>query len=131
MTNSMKSEEEHSPKKKNVEDEVVDSYSQGSIERRSGIDRRSGMDRRQTHDLDRHIDAETQRRNIKERRENDELRSGWVRFSKWSSVFVGGSNLKGAKATEPIRHAGKGDEADRNPTEDSHSHYRETREISE
>ena len=99
MSNSLKSEEEDSPKKKSVGDEKVDSYFQGSIERRSGIDRRSGMDRRQTHDLDRHIDAGTQRRNIKERRESGELRSGWVRFSKWSSVFVGGPNLKGAKVT--------------------------------
>lgn len=92
MTNSLKSEEEGSPKKENAEDEKIDSCS------RSNIDRRSGMDRRQMHDLNRLIDDETQRRSIKERRETDELRSDWVRISKWSSMYVGGSNLKGAKS---------------------------------
>jgi len=57
-----------------------------------------GMDRRQMHDLNRLIDDETQRRSTKERRETDELRSDWVRISKWSSMYVGGSNLKGAKS---------------------------------
>jgi len=111
MTNSLKNEEEGSPKKGNAERGKADSWSQSSIDRRSGFDRRSGMDRRKMHDLNRHIgnNYETQRRSIKERRERDELRRDWARFSKWSSMYVGGSNLKGAKVTDPFRNVAKGD----------------------
>jgi len=83
MINSLKSGEEGSPKKEDAEREKVDRYS------RSGFDRRSGMDRRQVHNMNRLIDDETQRRSLKERRETNELRSGWVRISKWSSMYVG------------------------------------------
>ena len=83
MTNSLKSEEEGSPKKEDAEGEKVDRCS------RSGFDRRTGMDRRQVHNINRLIDDETQRRSLKERRETDELRSEWVRISKWSSMYVG------------------------------------------
>ena len=82
MTNRLKSEEEGSPKKVNTEKEKVDVYS------RSGIDRRSGMDRRQMQNLNRYIDDETQRRSVKEQRQTDELRNGWVRISEWSSMYV-------------------------------------------
>jgi len=83
MTNSLKSEEEGSPEKENAEEEKVDRCS------RSGFDRRTGMDRRQVHNINRLINDETQRRSLKERRETDELRSDWVRISKWSSMYVG------------------------------------------
>ncbi len=83
MINSLKREKGGSPKKENAEGEKVDRCS------RSGFDRRSGMDRRQVHNINRLIDDETQRRSLKERRETAELRSGWVRISKWSSMYVG------------------------------------------
>jgi hypothetical protein len=54
--------------------------------KRSGVDRRSGEDRRQAYDLDYFLRGGTERRHWVERRWRKEMRRGWIRVSKWSSV---------------------------------------------
>ena len=54
-----------------------------------GIDRRSGKDRRRSaYNLARRIHGGVDRRNGAERRSKAERRAGWVRVSKWSSVYL-------------------------------------------
>lgn len=53
---------------------------------RSGVDRRSGEDRRQAYDLDHFLQGGQERRHWVERRWRKEMRKGWIRISKWSSV---------------------------------------------
>jgi len=56
---------------------------------RSGFDRRSPDDRRQIHDLDYFDCGGKDRRQDLERRSTGELREDWVRYTQWSSVYVG------------------------------------------
>ena len=51
------------------------------------IDRRSEKDRRTVYNLDYFVNGGMERRVSKERRGHEERRTGWVRVSKWSSVF--------------------------------------------
>ena len=53
---------------------------------RSGMDRRSGGDRRDAYDLDYFLQGGKERRQWVERRWRKEMRKGWVRINKWSSV---------------------------------------------
>lgn len=53
-----------------------------------GVDRRSGKDRRRVYNLSRIVYGGVERRNGTERRSKAERRAGWVRVSKWSSVFL-------------------------------------------
>jgi len=63
--------------------------------RRSGVDRRTGKDRRRAHNLGRFLYTGGKNRRNRERRSRVERRAGWVRMSKWSSVFL--RDLKIAK----------------------------------
>ena len=54
----------------------------------AAIDRRSEKDRRTVYNLDYFLNGGVERRVSKERRGQGERRSGWVRVSKWSSVFL-------------------------------------------
>ncbi len=56
--------------------------------KRSGFDRRTGEDRRQVLDLD-VLDRLGYDRRRGERRRRGEKRAGWIRITRWSSVFVG------------------------------------------
>ncbi len=56
--------------------------------RRSGFDRRADVDRRQSVNLD-VLDSLPRDRRRAERRRRPELRAGWLRVTRWSSVFVG------------------------------------------
>jgi hypothetical protein len=56
---------------------------------RSGLDRRAGEDRRLVHDLSYFENGGVERRTGKERRFRGEQRSGWVRVTQWSSMYVG------------------------------------------
>lgn len=58
---------------------------------RTPIDRRSDRDRRQSYSLDYFLNGGKERRKYGERRVSHERRVGWVRVSKWSSVYVGKS----------------------------------------
>jgi hypothetical protein len=59
------------------------------IERRcSGVDRRIIRDRRRACNFSRLFYRGRERRSCKERRLHVERRVGWVRMSKWSSVFL-------------------------------------------
>jgi hypothetical protein len=59
------------------------------IERRcSGVDRRTIRDRRRACNVSRFFYRGAERRSWKERRSHVERRVGWVRMSKWSSVFL-------------------------------------------
>jgi hypothetical protein len=53
---------------------------------RSGFDRRTGEDRRSAYDLDHFLKGGKERRHYVERRWRKEMRKGWIRISKWSSV---------------------------------------------
>jgi hypothetical protein len=59
---------------------------------RSLMDRRGDRDRRQTYSLDYFMDGGTERRKYGERRVSEERRTGWIRVSQWSSVYVGKSD---------------------------------------
>ena len=59
---------------------------------RTPIDRRSDRDRRQSYSLDYFLNGGKERRKYGERRVLQERRVGWVRVSKWSSVYVGKSD---------------------------------------
>jgi hypothetical protein len=59
--------------------------------RDSDFDRRSANDRRIIHDLDYFITGGPERRSQKERRLKAERRSGWMKISKYSSVFIMGT----------------------------------------
>ena len=61
---------------------------------RTPIDRRSDRDRRQSYSLDYFLNGGKERRTYGERRVSQERRSGWVRVSKWSSVYVGKSEQR-------------------------------------
>jgi hypothetical protein len=56
--------------------------------KRSFADRRSGKDRRRRFNFNRFFYRGLEKRNLKERRSKVEKRDGWVRVSKWSSVFL-------------------------------------------
>jgi hypothetical protein len=60
----------------------------GRYNKRSGIDRRTGNDRRLDYTRSFFSRPFDQRKGA-ERREIEELRSGWVRVSKFSSAFLG------------------------------------------
>lgn len=53
---------------------------------RTGMDRRSGEDRRDAYDLDYFLQGGKERRHWVERRWRKEMRKGWIRINKWSSV---------------------------------------------
>jgi hypothetical protein len=53
------------------------------------LDRRSGDDRRQFYDTDYFQSGGIDRRSEKDRRQQSERRQGYVRVTKWSSVFEG------------------------------------------
>jgi len=57
-------------------------------ERRSMQDRRTGKERRKSISFRRFFFSDTDRREAPDRRSEDERRSGWIRFSKWSSVYL-------------------------------------------
>jgi hypothetical protein len=52
------------------------------------IDRRSTKDRRRVYYLARLLRREPERRSNQERRSQGERRAGWVRVTKWSSVYL-------------------------------------------
>ena len=56
--------------------------------RRSGLDRRTGEERRERVVLDHFAEEPAERRKFTERRTKGEMRDGWVRVSRWSSVPV-------------------------------------------
>ncbi len=56
---------------------------------RCGFDRRCQDDRRQLIDLDYFEAGGIERRSGLERRRQDEKRDGWIRYTTWSSVYVG------------------------------------------
>jgi hypothetical protein len=60
----------------------------GQYNKRSGIDRRSGNDRRTDYTRSFFSKPFDQRTGF-ERREIEELRSGWVRVSRYSSAYLG------------------------------------------
>jgi len=60
----------------------------GRYNKRSGTDRRSGNDRRTDYTRSFFSRPLDQRTGV-ERRESEELRSGWVRVSKYSSAYLG------------------------------------------
>jgi hypothetical protein len=64
------------------------------IRARSLLERRSGEDRRAAYDLNYFNQDGSERRKNKERRVNTEKRKGWLRISKWGSIFVGNKNKK-------------------------------------
>ncbi len=59
---------------------------------RTLLDRRGDRDRRQAYSLDYFLNGGTERRTYGDRRVSEERRAGWVRVSKWSSVYVGKSD---------------------------------------
>ncbi|MCJ8502840.1 hypothetical protein [Desulfatitalea alkaliphila] len=63
--------------------------------RRSAQDRRSGKDRRHLARLKQLINKGSPPRSPQDRRTTPERRSGWVRLTKWSSVYL--DNLKLAR----------------------------------
>ncbi len=64
--------------------------------KRNGSDSRSGKDRRRIISLDRFLyKGGERRRNINDRRSQEERRYGWVRIDKWSSAYL--PDLKIAK----------------------------------
>jgi len=60
----------------------------GQYNKRSGIDRRSGNDRRTDYTRS-FFNKPFDKRTGFERRETEELRSGWVRVSRYSSAYLG------------------------------------------
>ena len=65
------------------------------LNKRAFLERRSGKDRRRIFSLHRYFYRGTERRDLNDRRVNQERRDGWVRISKWSSVNL--HDLKIAK----------------------------------
>jgi hypothetical protein len=61
---------------------------------RLGSDRRAGEDRRRVHDLSYFENGGVERRYNQDRRVRGEQRSGWVRVTQWSSVYLGNSALQ-------------------------------------
>jgi len=62
--------------------------------KRSKLDRRSGEERRKAYDLDYFLLKNgIERRSKLERRKSNERRSGWMRISKWYSIFIGDGAL--------------------------------------
>ena len=59
-----------------------------STERRSLYDRRSINDRRKTINIHGIFYSERERRGMEDRKSHPEKRKGWVRISKWSSVYL-------------------------------------------
>ncbi|UCF91468.1 MAG: hypothetical protein JSW39_24880 [Desulfobacterales bacterium] len=57
--------------------------------KRSGFDRRLGEDRRRAYNLDYFLEGGQERRRKERRQQLYERRAGWVKVSKWSSVFSG------------------------------------------
>ncbi len=55
---------------------------------RAYSERRSGKDRRRIFSLHRFFYNGPERRDLKDRRSQEEKRDGWVRISKWSSVNI-------------------------------------------
>ena len=53
------------------------------------IDRRSAEDRRQHYDLNYFLSGGVERGNKKERRQQGERRSNFIKVSEWSSVYAG------------------------------------------
>jgi hypothetical protein len=53
------------------------------------IDRRSAEDRRQLYDLNYFLSGGVERRNKKERRQQGERRSNFIKVSEWSSAYAG------------------------------------------
>ena len=65
------------------------------IERRkSNFDRRLGKDRRSAFKFRLFLNRKIEKRRRKERRAKYELRQGWVRIDKWSSVLLDGLKIK-------------------------------------
>ena len=65
------------------------------IERRkSNFDRRLGKDRRSSFKFRLFLNRKIEKRRGKERRAKYELRQGWVRIDKWSSVLLDGLKIK-------------------------------------
>ena len=65
------------------------------IERRqSNFDRRFGKDRRSSFKFRLFLNNKIENRRRKERRAKYELRHGWVRIDKWSSVLLDGLKIK-------------------------------------
>lgn len=61
--------------------------------KRSGLDRRSGNDRRK--EISRAgLGSQRSQHSCAERRESHEIRTGWVKVSKYSSVYLGVSAKK-------------------------------------
>ena len=58
-------------------------------DKRSGLDRRSGNDRRKDPNRAFFDVPHSQRPGAERREENHEIRAGWVKVSKHSSVFLG------------------------------------------
>ena len=56
------------------------------VSKRAFLERRSGKDRRRIFSLHRYFYRGTKRRDLNDRRVNEERRDGWVRITKWSSV---------------------------------------------
>ena len=65
------------------------------LSKRAFLERRSGKDRRRIFSLHRYLYRGTERRDLNDRRVNEERRDGWVRISKWSSANL--HDLKIAK----------------------------------
>jgi hypothetical protein len=61
---------------------------------RSGFDRRSVTERRVAYDLDYFTKGGKERRQWVDRRWRKEMRKGWIRVSKWSSVDLKSCNPK-------------------------------------
>ena len=59
---------------------------------RSEIDRRCGEDRRTTYNLDYFLQGGKERRQWVDRRWRKEMRKGWIRISKWSSIDLRACN---------------------------------------
>lgn len=65
------------------------------MERRSMQDRRSGKERRRLLNIKKYFFSLQERRTSTERRNDAERRTGWIRLTKWSSVYL--QKLKIAK----------------------------------
>lgn len=63
--------------------------------KRDTFDRRSGKDRRRNFSAHRLLYKGPDRRNLQERRTQEERRDGWVRIDRWSSAYL--PDLKIAK----------------------------------
>ena len=59
-------------------------------ERCSDFDRRSGIEKRKIYDLEYFLTGGTEKRIQNERRSNEERRTGWIKISKYSAVFLDG-----------------------------------------